>query len=214
MKKFSIIFLSLYFIIIITNNVHAQLLSIGIGGGLTNVTGPDGFTKDVSDNGLGYSTEYNFGVVGKLGLPLIPITPRAIVIYHRFGGEGNRTPVLPKGNSVSETLEFSQSILTLGAGVQYGFIPIPLGIDPYLSLDLTFNNFGEFSTTTDGNEVKVDGNSRTGLQLGAGAEISIIPTINLDIFAGYNMFNLIGKEDGEETISAINLGIFLMFSFL
>jgi hypothetical protein len=52
------------------------------------------------------------------------------------------------------------------------------------------------------------------LQFGAGAEVSILPTINLDVFAGYNLFNIIGKDEGEETISAINLDIYLMFSFI
>jgi hypothetical protein len=59
-----------------------------------------------------------------------------------------------------------------------------------------------------------EGNSRVGLQLGIGTEVTIIPLINLDVFAGYNWFNLTGKEDGEETISAFVLDLFLMFNFL
>ncbi|MFC2102971.1 outer membrane protein [Bacteroidota bacterium] len=214
MKRISIVLFSVIFILSINTNVRAQLVRIGVGGGITNITGPDMLTKAVSEGGSGYSTEYNFGIVGKIGLPLIPITPRALIIYHKFGGEGTQIPALPKGSSQTANVEFSQSILTLGAGVQYGFIPIPVGIDPYLSLDLTFNNMGELTTTIDGTETTIEGTSRTGLQIGAGAEISIIPAINLDIFAGYNLFNLIGKEDGEESMSAINVDIFLMFSFL
>jgi hypothetical protein len=214
MKKISIVLFSFFFILSISTTVQAQLVRIGIGGGLTNVTGPDHLTKEVSENGKGYSTEYNFGLVGKIGLPLIPLTPRAFVTYHKFGGEGSQIPVVSKGNSLSTNVEFSQSILSLGAGVQYGFIPVPVGVDPYLSLDIIFNNFGDLTTTTDGVEATVGGTSRTGLQFGAGAEVSILPTINLDVFAGYNLFNIIGKDEGEETISVINLDIYLMFSFI
>jgi len=37
-----------------------------------------------------------------------------------------------------------------------------------------------------------EGSSRVGLQLGVGTEVTIIPLINLDVFAGYNWFNLKG----------------------
>lgn len=215
MKKISIMFLSTIFIVCLSINVHGQFLKIGVGGGITNITGPDEFTKEVSDGGLGFSTEYNIGLVGKIDLPLIPLTPRGLIIYHNLGGEGSQIPVLPKvSNATDINVEYSQSILSLGLGVQYSFIPVPIGFDPYVAVDLMYNNFGEFTTTTDGNEVTAEGVSRTGLQFGIGTEISLIPTLNLDVFAAYNLFNVAGKEDGEETITAITLDIFVMFNFL
>jgi hypothetical protein len=56
MKKITIILFSVFFILSINTNVHAQLFKIGAGGGLTNVSGPDSWTTDVSDGGLGYSS--------------------------------------------------------------------------------------------------------------------------------------------------------------
>ena len=198
MQKFFLIMFSVSIILFTSGNVHAQLVQIGAGGGLTNIVGPDSYTNSISNNGLGFSSGYNLGVLVKLGLPLIPITPRGIFLYNNFSNnEGG--------------VDISQSISSLGLGVQYGFIPIPAGVDPYLFLDLMYNNFGEISELTNGSEY---GFSRFGLQLGVGTEITILPIINLDVFAGYNWYNLTGKEDGEETRSAWVLDLFVMFSLL
>ncbi len=199
MKKITIILFSVFFILSINTKVQAQLVSIGVGGGLTQVLGPDNYTDDLP-NGLGFSSEYNIGLIAKVGLPVIPITPRGFILYHTL-------------NSNFEAIENSQSITSVGLGIQYGFIPIPAGFDPYLSLDVTFNNFGDFEGTLPADLLAVNG-SRTGLQLGIGTEVTIIPMINVDVFAGYNWFNLTGKEDGEETVSAFVLDLFLMFNFL
>jgi hypothetical protein len=210
MKKITIVLFSVFFILSINTKVQAQLFKIGAGGGLTNVSGPDLYTNNVEDGGYGFSSEYNYGIIAKLGLPVLPLTPRAFVLLHKFSGSGTPTS-LPKTTSTNSEVEFSESITSVGLGVQYGFIPIPAGFDPYLSLDATFNSFGDFKLD---DVVLEGGSSRVGLQLGVGTEVTIIPLINLDVFAGYNWFNLSGKDDGEETVSAFVLDVFLMFNFL
>lgn len=213
MKKTLIVVFSIFFILFFNINIFGQLVSVGVGGGITQVLGPDSYTEDVSKNGLGFSTEYNFGVIGKVGLPLIPLTPRAFILYHTLNGSGNADLSLLK-TATEQEIEFSQSILTVGAGVQYGFIPVPAGVDPYLALDIMFNSFGNFTTKVNGQETTASGESRFGLGVGVGAEVTLIPMINLDVSATYKWFNLVGKEDNEETISAVNLDLFFMFSFL
>jgi hypothetical protein len=207
MKKITIILFSVFFILLINPNVHAQLFKIGAGGGLTNVSGSDEYTKDVSEGGNGYSSEYNFGIIAKVSLPVIPLTPRGFVLIHNLKGSGT----IPTNNV---EVENSQTITSVGLGVQYGFIPIPAGFDPYLSLDATFNNFGDFTVKSGGTEEKFERGSRVGIQVGIGTEVTIIPLINLDVFAGYNWFNLTGKEGDEKTVSAFVLDVFLMFNFL
>ncbi len=199
MKKITIVLFSVFFILSINTKVQAQLVSIGAGGGLTQILSPDYYKNDIPD-GLGFSSGYNLGIIAKVGLPVIPITPRGFILYHTLEGNSN-------------AIENSQSITSVGLGVQYGFIPVPAGFDPYLSLDATFNNFGDFKGTLPSDLIAING-SRVGLQLGVGTEVTIIPLINLDVFAGYNWFNLTGKDDGEETISAFVLDVFLMFNFL
>jgi hypothetical protein len=201
MKKISLTAISVLFILCFTANVQAQLLKVGAGGGLTNVTGPDLYTNSISDLGFGFSSEYNLGLIAKVGLPLIPITPRGIVLFNKFNGEG-------------EGIETSLSVTSFGLGVQYSFIPIPAGFDPYLSLDVTFNNFGDLTVKGGGRDTTFSGDTRFGLQAGIGTEITIIPLINLDVYAGYNWYNLTGKEDGEETITAFVLDVFVIFNFL
>jgi len=193
------------FLVLFSSNIFSQLISIGVGGGITQVTGPEGTTNAVSDGGLGYSTEYNLGAIGKVSLPLVPITPRAFVLYHIFNGDGTFN---------GQQIENSQSLLSVGLGASYNFIPVPAGVDPYISLDVMFNSFGDFTKKIAGADSTFSRNSRTGLGLGVGAEVTILPKVNLDVSASYRMFNLIGKDDGEETFSAINLDVFFMFSLL
>lgn len=202
--------------VMLSFTVNAQSFSIGVGGGLTNVVGSEDFTKKISEGGLGYSTEWNMGVVAKIGLPLVPITPRAFILYHSLSGSDNIDQVLGKGTSINSLdVENSQSLLSVGLGVQYGFIPIPAGIDPYLAIDLMYNSFGELEGKTPTQTIVINKSlSRFGLGLGVGAEISIIPVLNIDLLVSYQMMNLIGKEDGESSLSALTVDAFLLFSFL
>ena len=212
MKKNRYIFTLIAALLLLPNFTNAQLVKIGAGGGITQVLAPDALTKEVSDGGLGYSTEWNAGVIGKVDLPLIPFTPRAFILYHSLSGSGSTPPELFKVVQAEGDLEISQSILEIGAGIQYNFIPAPLGFDPYIALDLSFNSFGKSKV----NDVEVDESavSRFGGGIGVGTEISIIPVVNLDLYLSYKMFNLTGKEDGEETISAVTLDAFIIFNFL
>lgn len=210
MKKITIILFSVFFILFINLNVHAQLIKVGVGGGLTQVLSSDAFTNEVSSGGLGYSSEYNLGVIAKIDIPILPITPRGFILFHNLNGSGNYSKIT---NEQAKEVKYSQSITSIGIGVQLSIIPIPVGVDPYLSLDITFNNFKDFNGTPPNGFLTFNG-SRGGLQLGIGAEVTIIPMINLDIIAGYNWFNLTGKVEGEETLSSVNLDLFFMFNFL
>ncbi len=214
MKKITIAMI-IIFAVMLSSTTNAQLFSFGVGGGLTNVVGSEVYTNEIVEEGLGYSTEWNAGIIAKLDLPLIPITPRAFLLYHTLNGSENFVELLGKGTSINSTeIENSQSILSVGLGVQYGFIPIPVGVDPYLAIDLMYNKFGERKQTAFGVDSTSSGFSRFGLGLGVGAEISLIPVLNLDVLVSYQMMNLVGKEEGESSLSTITLDAFLLFSFL
>jgi hypothetical protein len=210
-KNFIISFVSI-FLLFLPSLSHAQLVKIGAGGGLTQVLAPEGLTKDVSEGGLGYSTEWNLGLIGKVDLPLIPITPRAFILYHTLSGSGANPPELFKMAQAEDDVEYSQSIFEIGLGAQYNFIPAPLGFDPYIALDLSFNSFGKSKV----NDVEVPESSitRFGGGVGIGTEVTIVPVVNLDLYLSYKMLNLVGKETGEETISAVTLDAFIIFNFL
>jgi len=182
MKKTNIFSFAVMFLLSIPTFTSAQLVKIGVGGGLTQVLAPESYTNY-------YSTEWNAGVIAKLDLPLLPITPRAFILYNSFWGE-----------DASSKAEGSLTIGEIGVGLQYNFIPLPAGFDPYIALDLELSRY--------------QGLNRFGAGVGLGTEINIIPILDLDVYACYKMFNLVGKSEVEETISALTLDVFILFSFL
>ena len=213
MKLCNSIILSILILLIIPSVGQAQLFKLGVGGGLTQIVAPDAVTKDVSEGGLGFSTNWNLGLVVKVDLPLVPITPRAYLLYHSLSGSGDVVETLSKSANInSATVENSQSIFEVGLGAQYNFLPLPAGVDPYLALDIAMSSFGKL--TVNDNEIPESNNTRFGGGVGLGAEVSIVPMVNIDLYLSYKLLNLIGKDDGEDTVSAVTLDAFIMFNFL
>ena len=188
MKKSFILFLFVAVSLFSMQEISAQSIKIGIGGGLSSVQSPDSY-KD----GAGFSSEYHVGLKGKLNFPLFPITPIGFVEYHFFRGQ------TPAG------ADTKQNILSIGVGGEMSLLPGPLS--PYLGLDFEFNNFSDLEISGGTN---LSGNSRTGLGVGAGVMLTLLP-IDFDVSLKYQMLNLFGKEDGEETIGIINLNVAVFF---
>jgi hypothetical protein len=211
-KILQTIFITSILVFALVSTSNAQLVKLGAGGGITQITGPEGLTNDVSEGGAGYSTEWNVGGLVKVDLPLIPITPRGFILYHSLSGSGEYSPELFKSAQAEGDLEISQSVLEIGVGAQYNFIPAPLGFDPYLALDLSLNSFGK--TKINDNEVDGSDVSRFGGGIGIGSEITLIPMINLDLYLSYKILNLTGKEEGEETVGAVTLDLFVILNLL
>jgi hypothetical protein len=213
MKLCNSIIFSILILLLIPSVGQAQLFKFGVGGGLTQVVAPDAVTRDVSEGGLGFSTNWNLGLVVKVDLPLVPITPRAYLLYHSLSGSGDVVETLSKSTNISAVnRENSQSIFEVGVGAQYNFLPIPAGIDPYLALDIAMSSFGKLKIND--NEIPESNNTRFGGGVGLGAEVSIVPMVNIDLYLSYKLLNLIGKDDGEDTVSAVTLDAFIMFNFL
>ncbi len=186
-----------------TSVVNAQGISIGATGGLTTITGPDAFTKDISEGGAGFSAAPHFGVKGKLSLPVLPLTLTGQVLYTPFSASGEA----PVGFASSPAeIETEYSLLIFGVGAEYNFVPGP--ISPYLALDVFYSKTGDYKTTyktaASTLENTTGGNSRAGIGVGGGFEFGLLPMIDLDVSAKYNMNNLFGKEDGEDTFSTLN----------
>jgi opacity protein-like surface antigen len=97
-------------------------------------------------------------------------------------------------------------ILSIGVGGELSLAPGPL--NPYLGLDLEFNNFGDMKA---GDQTISSGISRTGIGVGAGIMFKLLPVISVDVSLKYQMMNLIGKSDGEDTIGILNLNAAVFF---
>lgn len=176
----------LFVILFLSTDANSQVFEFGAGGGLTQILSPSSYTDD-------FSSEWNAGVIAKLGIPLLPIKPRAFFLYHSLSGTAEDS---------SYTYDVGRDISEFGLGVQYNFVSVPAGFDPYLALDLTLNSNSGGGTVTYGGDI------------GIGTEITILPILDFDVYASYTMFNLFGKEDGEENLTAFTLDVFILFSFL
>ncbi|MDR3610355.1 MAG: outer membrane beta-barrel protein [Ignavibacteriaceae bacterium] len=176
-------------IIILTPVSHAQGLKLGVGGGTSTISN--------SNSGLSYNAGYHVSVKAKFDIPLIPLKPVAYMQYYFLNGSYS---------FANFTRSTTQNIFALGFGAEYSLIPGP--ISPYLAVDFGYNNIGEVKYDPKIlNAASYPSISRTGLDIGAGLEISIPFLFSFDINAKYNMLNLFGKQGGEGSINAVNLNL-------
>ncbi len=191
--------------IIAALSINAQGFKLGVTGGLNLLQSPDILTKDISEGGVGFGSGYQFGVKGKFSLPIIPLKVVGFVSYSKFSSDGSLN---------NQNIENEWSIVTVGFGGEWSLVPGP--ISPYLALDILYNRFGEKTqkNTTNNTEMKDDGVSRSGVGIGGGIDVTILPKIDLDLSARYNLNNLVGKEDGEENINSLSVTLNVFFNIL
>lgn len=209
MKKIVTILCILF---VVSSSAFAQSFKVGLGGGLAIVNSPDALTNDISKGGLGFSSEYQVGLKGKFGVPVLPFKLIGEINYSLLNGEEEFSMVY-YSETVDVKAETETSILSFGLGAEYYLIPGP--ISPFVNATITLNTVNElkvkstwkYNGVTYPTEEETYGEkvSRTGIGIGAGVSISILPIIDIDITAKYNIVNLLGKEDGEETISTTSL---------
>jgi hypothetical protein len=181
-------------LILSTTVSFAQGVKFGIGGGLSTISSSNG--------GLNYNAGYHISAKAKLDIPLFPITPVVSIQYYILNGSYNFPGF---------TGSTSEKIFSAMIGAEYHLIPGP--ISPYLAIDLGFNNIGEvkYDPAILNQAFSSPAITRTGLDIGAGAEITIPFLITFDVSAKYNMLNLWGKQGGEGSISTFNLNLSILF---
>ncbi|HEX2982979.1 MAG TPA: outer membrane beta-barrel protein [Ignavibacteriales bacterium] len=200
MKKLAVVFIVFTFMGI--SQAQAQSVQLGLGGGLTLVQSPDSWDK------LDMSTGYHFGAKMKIGLPMSPVKITGQLYYNTFSGE----PTIEYEGYGSYDAEISTSLLIIGAGVEFELIPGP--VSPYFGMDLFVAAPGDMEVKVAGYSETFDGgDSRFGLGLGGGVDFKLAPGFDLDFAAKYNLYNLMGQDDGEEDMNAIALTASIMFGF-
>lgn len=181
MKK-SILLISAVLFIIITSSSQAQLIKLGIGGGYTALTDSETF-----DNG------YHYGGKIVVGVPVLPFSIAANIY----------------DNPLSQELAgvtYESSFLSVGLGAEFNLLPGP--IKPYLTAELLYTAIGE---TKVADMTIGDSDSKTGLGLGAGAYFTLLPIIDLDLSAHYNMNSLFNSGDG---INSVHVRLNILFGIL
>jgi opacity protein-like surface antigen len=178
---------------LLTNITMAQGLKFGIGGGLSFFSN--------SNATVTYNTGYNVGAKLKLEIPMVPLTPVAFVNYHFLSAT---IPIL------GQNINYTNKLLSFGVGAEFSLLPGP--ISPYIAADFAYNNFGEGKIDLPGGSSTVSPSvSRTGINVGVGAEIKIPFFITLDGSIKYNMLNLFGKDSGEGNMSAVVINVSVLF---
>ncbi len=212
MKK--IVYLSLLVLplLFISFTAKAQSIKLGPGGGLTLVQSPEELTKDISEDGAGFGSEFHVGLKAKVSFPLLPLTLTGQFYYHLMGASDNFS-IASLGNVDAET---DLKYWVIGVGGEWTLLPGP--ISPYIGFDFFNTSSGDFkisvSTPAGSQEQTAEGDARWGIGVGAGVEFTLLPTIDVDVVAKYNFNNLLGKEDGEEAFNTITLSANFLFSVL
>jgi hypothetical protein len=130
---------------------------------------------------------YHWGAKGRIR----GLTPLNIVA----SGNYNRLPNKVGGES--------DIAMMVGVGLE---LPVPsVVVNPYFGIDALWNRL---SSTNSG----VQASSRVGIGAGAGVDFSIPGLGSFETSIKYQMFNLLGKDDREETLSQITGSVTLMFS--
>lgn len=184
------------FIALLTTVTFGQSIKVGIGGGYTALTGDNSFT---AKNALNLNSGIHYGGKLLISIPLLPFQFAANIYNNPLSNEYTE-PI------TKETIKTETSFLSIGLGAEFTLIPGP--IQPYLAGELLYTSFGEVTLN---NFKTKDAESKTGLGLGAGLYFKLLPVINLDLSAHYNMNTLLSSGDA---LNSTHVRLNILFNIL
>lgn len=167
--------------------------------GLTSPTADYGGTPSDYYEGYYYGLKpgFNFGVAGKLNHGHLNIN--LSILYSSMGNSGAADI-----NTSGSTVDYSQHLLTIGIGPQFGFGVPASPVIPYIGLDFLVSSISGSSTfqgtsNVPSGTVNMKTATRTGLGLDGGVGIKLF-NVQFDLSLRYNMINLFGKSySGSQT---------------
>ncbi len=189
---------SVLFLIIITNINYAQpKLTLHLTGGyslpLPDLRGD--IPPEAGDNNYQMKNGFNFGAGGKFALDkkcYLKIT--ASLTYNMFNNSGDFE--LVENGVESQKL----NILTAGIGFEYSFLP-KKNVNPFIGAEFTGNFFSGKHTLEIGDTSITENNlkpeSRFGIQINGGIDISSSRNIGVVIGIKYSIANLFGKDSAS-----------------
>ena len=205
MKKITTVLFIAFFVF--ASDAFAQL-SYGGGIGATFALN-DNFTKPIGDGGLGVGTTFHYGAKLRFGIPLTPISLTASGYWAKFKSEGQIG---------SLSVSYEQNFFVFSGGAEFTFMPGP--IKPFIAADFLYTRWDDADLEISGGGIGDLGEdfgdsfedvSRTGLAIGAGAKLTVLPLVDLELVAKYNMHNLFGKEEGEDDFNTYTITFNVLF---
>ena len=193
--------LMMIFPLLSATGLHAQAPVIGPPVSLT--VGPFGGISWPGDEILKHTDArgWNAGVKARIH-SLLPLNIVGSVTYNRVSDRP--APEIPAFGIPFENGEADVTWM-IGGGLEYA-PPFPV-VSPYLGIDALLNRL---STTKEGSSSI----TRGGLGVGGGILVGIPLVGTVDGSVKYQVFNITGKEEGENSLSQLALSIGLMFSVL
>jgi hypothetical protein len=192
---------------------QAQNIKYGFSFGLTYIAGPSQYTDDIDTSGrsFGLKSNFHFGGKIKVGLQPLPLRLTGQILYTSFNGSKNNVVINP---TTAIDITSSSNLFTIAFGAEYLFSPEP--VSPYATLELQMNAQGKTKITQDypnsTRELSIEGTNRWGLGLGVGLDLGIVPQVDLDLLAKYNLVNLFGKSNNEDTFSTFTLTLSVLYN--
>jgi hypothetical protein len=107
----------------------SQSLKVGLGGGAAFIQSPEGFTRDISQVGMGFGMSYAIGGEAKSALLAVPLTLVGHVSYLSMSGSGTfNNPVFVP--AMQGSIETKTHVLSIGLGGEWTLMPGPIA--PYV----------------------------------------------------------------------------------
>ncbi len=177
-----------------------QSIKVGIGGGFTALTGDNTYTPE---NASKVSSGIHYGGKLVVGLPLLPIQFTANIYNNPLSVD--YTDETTQATGTNET-----TFLSAGIGAEMTLLPGPL--QPYLAGELLYTKFGETTTTiADISYTTPAGENGLGIGVGAGLYFKLLPIIDIDLSAHYNMNTLLSDGDA---VNSTHVRLNILFSIL
>ncbi len=215
---------------LLLSTAEAQTIYLGAGGTYSIMKAPDNYMflykarlapwwttfEEISgtraDRGFSLATALEFR------LSELPFTATAGLSYTQLYGKADnvKAPSPPWYGTMYTIGELTtrSNIVTLDVGLRWHVVRSTT-VEPYVSLGLLYNLFGDTrltirnaQTTVEGT---IDGNSRMGLSLGAGVVVPVLATLDLRLGGNYALMNLISPESQEEAKNMANFGVSFLY---
>ena len=222
------LFIIFNFLLIVCN--YAQTIQIGIGGGLTIVTGKEFYTKELNGflnadilkqefntfGGLDFNSEYNINMKARLYIPKNPFNIYSEVSYNSLIGEGMlRRMYSDPPMQFLPSLRKSESrcnLFNLCLGIEYEFLN--KAITPFLSSGIILSYLGDISVKIMGDDYEykiMEGGIRYGFEIGLGVYYKLYNNFLIDCSSKYSLDNLMNRNEFEEYLNTIKTNINILY---
>jgi hypothetical protein len=219
MKKLLILFFMVSGLFL-ANTQKSSAFGWGLNFGLAtpNENLSDVYNSELLENGtrqlIGDGLNLGFHLSAKVRIPLSEsVLMQGGIGFNRFT-ENQLVLIDPTYNREYGTADLYQSIVPISAGINYYLTDS--FIDLYLTGDLTYNymayNYGGITESYQilSDALDKDSDHRVGYSLGLGFDMNaLIGDANLEV--KYNVANLIGRPEGEDTKAFVTLTLGIYF---